>query len=195
MTATRTRQGKMDAKWGLLHPPVGTGFAASIAHPVSAGGWDIYDINDARDQGTLHIKEMHENKIKIMCLGRDALNESAELDVWGFHDDGPPMYLGRPTFSLHGTLSAGAQYSDAQINKFVQEISSELSDGSAWFGAEDAVITLPGQYTALVTRNGLANLDQGYIEVDLGAGGFTHIGTNLLETTMAAAAVIYIPID
>lgn len=189
------RQSMLDNRWSLLAGPHGTGFTAMPGVPT-ATPWSIMDRTDAEanahDVGML-------NRLKIIGIGRDGAAETFLAEFWGYHEDGPPDFLGLLTFTL-GSVTPGtdATFLDADIAKMTQGVRSGLQDGASWFGADTIVVTTAGVFgagifslsTAVATKMNLMN-----VILNLKNTGHSHIGVHLVSGTAAAGALLYVPVD
>ncbi len=185
---------KIDRKWGLFIGPFGTGFSAAPALP-SASPWSIMDITDslsrAKDMGNI-------NKLKLVGFARDGATETFETEIWGYHDDGPPEFLGILTWTL-GSVTAGvdATLLPADMDKLGSEF-SEARDGANWYGCDIVALSTFGVYsTGIFDLNvGIAaKMNLANVIIDLDTVGCTYLGIHMNLVTAAAAFVMYVPVE
>lgn len=188
------KQTQISRKWGLFDGPYGTGFPAAPGFP-DASPWSIMDRADSESRS----RDMTGiSKIKFVCLGRGVPNNVAAFELWGYHEDGPPDFLGSISWQL-GSPSAGvdATFLPADISKFSPEISAPMGDGANWYGA-DVTGLAPGVYGSDIcdlNQGVLAKMNLANTILDISGMGLTHIGSHCLLSSMAAAAMLYIPVN
>lgn len=191
------RQDNIDKKWMILDGPYGTGFSAFPGVPT-ASPWSIMDRTDSeansRDVGNV-------NKLKIMCFGRDAALEEVLVEVWGYHEDGPPDFLGELKWIL-GSVSAGvdATLLPADIAKYIPGLRSAIADDSNWYGADVVTVNTAGVYGAEIwnINNGIATkMNLANIVLDISGTGHSHLGVHMVAgaTPAAAAFLMSIPVE
>lgn len=188
------KQTQISCKWGLFDGPYGSGFATAPGIPT-ATPWSIMDRTDlesrSRDMAGI-------SKIKFICLGRGVVDSQSLFELWGYHEDGPPDFLGAPWWQLgEPTAGVDATFLPSDIAKFSPEIAGPMGDGSNWYGA-DVFGTMSGVFGTSVydTNPGIPDkMNLANIVLDISGMGLTHIGSHCFLLSMTAAAMLYIPVN
>ncbi len=185
----------LDRKSGLFVGPHGTGFSAMPGRP-SASPWSIMDRTDsearAKDMGNL-------NTFKLLGFGRGDDSQNFTTALWGYHDNGPPDFLGEILWTLGGVVAGvDATLLPADMEKLGSEF-SEAKDGSNWYGCDGISLPVAGVYntadvyTFSTSKTAFMNLAR--VTINLKKTGHTYLGIHMISGTAAAGLIMYQPIN
>lgn len=127
------------------------------------------------------------DKIRVRAFGRDAANETGDLHLSGWYEDGQGQDMGQVNIIL-GT------HTDGFPDNYHQNVKSVFDDGLAWLEADTYALTAdPESMMSFVNiPNGTA-----YLEIDLSSARYKYIFSELLVAggvLSAEMGMVYMPV-